>query len=150
MLYGADTIANTAQNCFSRVGVRHDIRTSGCGFLHRRADFLVRELIHPQRVRRRQDATGNEQLDLRRALSKLFADGPAHLIGSVHDCAECATIAARANRHGVGRAHVAMPACLRERFAGHQKPGSSDQTLFACADQADISAAGVTHCRESS
>jgi len=60
VLYGADPIANTAQTAFSRVAwAMTTYVVLRLLFLHRRADFLVGELIHPQRVRRRQDAAGS-------------------------------------------------------------------------------------------
>jgi hypothetical protein len=130
------------------VRVRHDIGATRCGFFDRGANLLVGELIHPDRIRRRQHAAGHEKLDVICALSELVADPLAHGVRTIDDGAQCARVPAAAQLNGFSGTHVAVASGLRQRLTRDQQTRAVDHAFCGGSHQPDVRAAGVAHRRE--
>ena len=85
---GADPYLDAAACAVVGVAVRDDVLAACPGLLDGGRQFGVGELRHPDRVRGRSDAAGNEHLDVVGALPQLLARDAAHLVHPVDHLAD--------------------------------------------------------------
>jgi hypothetical protein len=125
--------------------VRKDVGAARRRLFDGRANLVVRKLIHPDRIGRRNDASRDEDLDLVRAAPEFFARREPNGVGAVDNLRKPEALAAA---RVVAGSHVPVSTGLRERFAAEEDARPNDQAFVDRASEAGIGARGVANRRK--
>jgi hypothetical protein len=129
-----------------RIGVRHHVFAGVLGFLADRAHLLDRVLRALDRVVGAHHAAARHDLEVVRAVPQLLARGAAHLRHAVANRAkEPEACAGAEHRFRAARPRIRVPAGLRERPAGNEKPRPGEEPALDRFLQAEVGARGVAH-----